>query len=321
MNLSFSTIHKPEQVKMYNASVLNEMKLEPDLEPVLKGKYETDTVRGEMIASEFEKFYNMQVTKGRGASYNYDFFIDRLIEGDLPCIFFMPQSPLSVKKDVKGVAVKFASLETNKDIIEFAKEYGLLGVLNFSFQNADYGLTVFEPLYWWKLYINHVKRLLKLYEILKKKHKNQSIDIIGELVNYKEGNGMITFEWIEGGDFSFYFEEEKLNDDEFENIDAIAGAYILTTSVKDVLRSAINVDFSDIIRSKDSEIGFRIKEVYSTDYLIGAIYYDLWNLISNDVEILFCQHCGRTFTKSGRKKYCNDSCKTMAYKERKKGEK
>lgn len=306
---------------MYNASVLNEMKLEPDLEPVLKGKYETDTVRGEMIASEFEKFYNMQVTKGRGASYNYDFFIDRLIEGDLPCIFFMPQSPLSVKKDVKGVAVKFASLETNKDIIEFAKEYGLLGVLNFSFQNADYGLTVFEPLYWWKLYINHVKRLLKLYEILKKKHKNQSIDIIGELVNYKEGNGMITFEWIEGGDFSFYFEEEKLNDDEFENIDAIAGAYILTTSVKDVLRSAINVDFSDIIRSKDSEIGFRIKEVYSTDYLIGAIYYDLWNLISNDVEILFCQHCGRTFTKSGRKKYCNDSCKTMAYKERKKGEK
>ncbi|PES40829.1 hypothetical protein CN497_08940 [Priestia megaterium] len=321
MNLSFSTIHKPEQVKMYNASVLNEMKLEPDLEPVLKGKYETDTVRGEMIASEFEKFYNMQVTKGRGASYNYDFFIDRLIERDLPCIFFMPQSPLSVKKDVKGVAVKFASLETNKDIIEFAKEYGLLGVLNFSFQNADYGLTVFEPLYWWKLYINHVKRLLKLYEILKKKHKNQSIDIIGELVNYKEGNGMITFEWIEGGDFSFYFEEEKLNDDEFENIDAIAGAYILTTSVKDVLRSAINVDFSDIIRSKDSEIGFRIKEVYSTDYLIGAIYYDLWNLISNDVEILFCQHCGRTFTKSGRKKYCNDSCKTMAYKERKKGEK
>jgi hypothetical protein len=306
---------------MYNASVLNEMKLEPDLEPVLKGKYETDTVRGEMIASEFKKFYNMQVTKGRGASYNYDFFIDRLIEGDLPCIFFMPQSPLSVKKDVKGVAVKFASLETNKDIIEFAKEYGLLGVLNFSFQNADYGLTVFEPLYWWKLYINHVKRLLKLYEILKKKHKNQSIDIIGELVNYKEGNGMITFEWIEGGDFSFYFEEEKLNDDEFENIDAIAGAYILTTSVKDVLRSAINVDFSDIIRSKDSEIGFRIKEVYSTDYLIGAIYYDLWNLISNDVEILFCQHCGRTFTKSGRKKYCNDSCKTMAYKERKKGEK
>lgn len=306
---------------MYNASVLNEMKLEPDLEPALKGKYERDTVRGEMLASEFEKFYNVQVAKGRGTSYNYDFLIDKLIEGDLPCIFLMPQSPLPVKKDVKGVAVKFASLETNKDIIEFAKEYGLLGVLNFSYRNVDYGLTVFEPLYWWRLYINHVKRLLKLYEILKKKHKNQSIDIIGELVNYKEENGMITFEWIEGGNFSFYFNEEKINDDELENIDAIAGAYILTTSVKDVLRSAINVDFSDIIRSKDSEIGFRIKEVYSTDYLIGAIYYDLWNLISNDVEIVFCQHCGRTFTKSGRKKYCNDSCKTMAYKERKKGEK
>lgn len=322
VNLSFRTIHKPEQIKMYDASVLNEMKLESGLGPVLKNKYEIGNLREGMLTSEFAKFYNMQVTKGRGVIYNYDFFIDKLVEENLPCIFLIPHSPSPVKKekDVKGVAIKFASLETNKDIIEFSKEYGLLGVLSLSFRDTDYGLTVFEPIHWWKHYINHVKKLLKLYEMLKKKHKNQSIDIVGELVSYQERNGMITFEWIEGGDFSFYLDEEKLNDDELENFDAIVGAYILTTSIKDILRSAINIDFSDIIRSKDSEIGFRVKGVYSTDYLIGAIYYDLWNLINNDVEILFCQHCGRTFTKSGRKKYCSDSCKTMAYKKRKKGE-
>ncbi|MEH6985811.1 hypothetical protein [Priestia megaterium] len=320
MNLSFSTIHKPEQIKMYNASVLNEMNLVLDVESELKGKYPKGTIREEMFTSEFTKFYHMQVNKGRGVIYNYDFFIDKLIEGNLPCLFFMPQSPLPVRKDVKGIAIKFAALETNKDIIEFAKEYGLLGVLSFSYRDADYGLTVFEPIYWWKHYINHVKRLLKLYNLLKKKHKNKSIDIIGELLNYKESNGVGTLQWIEGGEVPFYLKEEKLNDDDLKDLDLVAGAYTLTVSIKDVLKSAINIDFSDVIKSKDSEIGFRIKEIHSTNYLIGAIYYDLWSLINNNVEVLFCEHCGRTFTKSGRKKYCSDSCKTMAYKRRKKGE-
>ncbi|MEH7373307.1 hypothetical protein V7156_28215, partial [Priestia megaterium] len=157
------------------------------------------------------------------------------------------------------------------------------------------------------------------YKMLKKKHKNQNIDIIGELLNYKEGNGVGTFEWNKGGKIPFYLKEEELSDEEFEHLDEIAGAHILTLLVRERLKGAINVDFSDIIKCESSNIGFRIKEVYSTDYLLGAIYYDLWQLISNDVEVLFCKYCGRTFTKSGRKKYCNDSCKSMAYKQRKKG--
>ncbi|QDZ80167.1 hypothetical protein [Priestia megaterium] len=317
LKLLFNTVHQPRQIEIYNASILEEI----ELEFTFSDKCKKNSNREKLLNSHFKKFYNLQVTKGRGAIANYEFFIKQLIEGDLPCLFFIPETVSPLEKEIEGIAIKFSSLETNKDILEFSKEYGLLGVLSPFSTTNNYGFTVFEPIYWWKHHISQIKNLFKLYKMLKKKQKSQNVDIIGELLNYKETNGVGTFEWNEGGEIPFSLNEEKLNDDELECLDEIAGVHILTLLIKEGLKGAINVDFSDIVRCKDSEIGFRIKEVYSTNYLLGAIYYDLWQLIGSNTEILFCKYCGRTFTKSGRKKYCNDSCKSMAYKQRKKGEK
>lgn len=290
---------------------------ETELESILHARYERDSTRGEKMASVFKRLFHLQLTKGRAASANYDFFINhQLVNANSPCIFSFPKDYTFTLKEPKGLATKFASLKSDKEILEFAKEYGLLGVIMPSVKTTDYGPTVFEPIYFWRFYINKIKQLLKLYNMLKKKHKNQNIDIIGELIKYKETDGKISFEWVEGGVIPINYEEEADNID-YELYDEITGAYIFTTLVKNGLKGAIDVDFSNIIKSEKSEIGFRIKESYSTNYLLGAIYYDLWELISNDTEILDCEHCGIPFTKSGRKKYCSDSCKTLAYLSRK----
>ncbi|CAI8825325.1 CGNR zinc finger domain-containing protein [Priestia megaterium] len=316
MDLLFNTIHLPEQIKLSNASILSEMNLESIL-----SNHERKGIRGELFNSEFKKFYGFQLSKGRGVIENYEFFIKQLIDGDIPCLFFLPQESLPVRKDTKGIATRFASLKTDKDIINFAKEYGLLGVLAPSFKNTDYGVTVFEPLYFWKFYIKEVKQILKLYKMLEKKHRNQDIDIIGELIDYKENkeDGSAIFKWNDGGSIPFSHDEEELDD--YEDYDQVVGVNIFTTLVRNGLKNAINVDFSDVVEAKDSRMGFRIKEVYSTNYLLGAIYYDLWQLINEDVEIKFCDHCGRPFKKFGKKRFCGTSCRVMSWTEDQEGEK
>ncbi|MEH6917284.1 hypothetical protein V7Y60_24720 [Priestia megaterium] len=311
MNLIFNTTHLPEQIKVSKASILSEM----DLEAVLSNDRERKGIRGELFASKFKEFYGFQLSKGRGAIENYEFFIKQLIDGDVPCLFFLPQESLPVRKDTKGIATKFASLKTDKDIVNFAKEYGLLGVLAPSYKTTDYGVTVFEPLYFWKFYIKEVKKVLKLYKMLEKKHRNQDIEIIGELIEYKENkeDSSSIFEWKDGGKIPFFHDEEELDD--YENYDQVVGVNIFTTLVRNGLRNAINVDFTNIVEAKDSRMGFRIKEVYSTNYLLGAIYYDLWQLINKDVEIKFCEHCGRPFKKFGKKRFCGTSCRVMSWTE------
>ncbi|QIZ07626.1 hypothetical protein HFZ78_13515 [Priestia megaterium] len=315
MSLLFYSMHQPEQIKIYNSSMLTET----ELESILSTTYNRNSLRGEKMAMEFRKLFALQLSRGKSAVANYDFFIkNQLVNADIPCIFSFPIESTSTLIETKGIATEFASLKSDKEILEFGNRYGLLGVVMPSSESTDYGQTVFEPLYFWKFYIDQIKKLLKLYKMLKKKHKNQNVDIIGELINYKESNGKVSFEWNEGGQIPFDFKEEA-DEIDYEQIDVTAGAHIFTTLVRNGLKGAVNVDFSNVVRSEKSEIGFRIKEVYSTNFLLGAIYYDLWELISSNAEVVDCQYkpCGIPFKKFGRKKYCSDSCKTLAYLARK----
>ncbi|MEH7484858.1 hypothetical protein V7157_28075 [Neobacillus drentensis] len=304
------------------------------LESVLTSTYDRDNLIGKMGASKFMGLYGQQLSKGRGVIGNYDFFIKhQLITADIPCLFSMPKEFTQIIKETKGIATRFAKLQTDKEILEFAKEYGLLGVLMPSYISPDYGPTVIEPINFWKFYINQIKNLLKLYKMLKKKHKNKKIDIIGELINYKEITdlaeekgldpaeleklGLGPFEWKNGG--SIYFAEEPVSVDHVD-YDYITGVYIFISLIRNGLKGAINPDYADIVAAKDTEIGFRIKEVSTTNYLLAAIYYDLLQLFNTDKVVKFCERegCGNPFIKSGRKKYCCDSCKTQASNDRRK---
>ncbi|MDM5450876.1 hypothetical protein [Peribacillus simplex] len=62
--------------------------------------------------------------------------------------------------------------------------------------------------------------------------------------------------------------------------------------------------------------GFKITEERYSNYLLAAIYYDLWQTINDSKNVYLCENknCQLPFVKSGRKKYCNEACKQEAYR-------
>jgi hypothetical protein len=314
----------PDKIKVINSSMLVAPKMDQLLREVYKDENET---RRELLPEQFKTLFRSQINQGQPLFEDYERDIKRWIESDNPCLVKFPGTVLYQRMlDTKGIATKFASLKTDKEIENFAKEYGLLGVLsgekNFS---IDYAITLFEPLSLWKNHIKNIRRLLKLYRALAAIKERTSLDIVGEIVTVKEENDFfMTFEWVpeDKNDNDLYipflFDHKVIKEKDFDNA---IGVNLLTQYIQTGLKNTINIVASEIVPSMGSIIGYRIKEERSTDYLLAAIYYDLWKLISNDEVIHLCGYCGRPFKKSGRKKYCNDSCKTMAYQNRMKGDK
>jgi len=91
---------------------------------------------------------------------------------------------------------------------------------------------------------------------------------------------------------------------------------VLAVHLRQNLQGGINLDFSKIIPARDAAIGFRIGETRSTPYLLAAIYYDLWELITDNRPVIRCGFCGLPLEKTGRREYCNDACKQTAYRKR-----
>ncbi|MDM5450877.1 hypothetical protein [Peribacillus simplex] len=126
-----------------------------------------------------------------------------------------------------GLINEFASLKTNKDIEEFSKKYGLLGIkapdteqvnsqhplvkatLQPSFIFNGYGFSVFEPLDLWFWHINEVRQILKLYNTLRKdsseERVNQIIEIkmakgrFGSLAEDRRITERFFIHWTKGG--------------------------------------------------------------------------------------------------------------------------
>ncbi|WP_075620376.1 hypothetical protein [Paenisporosarcina indica] len=253
-------------------------------------------------------------------------------------VHVLRQLPSFQEKEIKDISLRFSRLENESDILSFARIYGLLGVLDWGWNN--YSHTNFETLNTWHTYIAHIKRLLKLYKALKEKKQGKEVEVIGEFFSLEEetvymvGKGLIKRTKISWTEKYCIKEMENLLLDGVNNIphpapdlpreieeslayDGLIGSYVLALLIKNGLDDAVKISFSEVFHSDLSPIGFSFNETYSSRYLLGAIYQDLWRLINTDVPIRYCNYCNRPFEGKGKKKHCNESCRQMAYKERK----
>ncbi len=222
-------------------------------------------------------------------------------------------------QNLKGLAARFAGLKSNRDINEFAREYGLLGVKGYSrLVNVGaplYGSKSYEPITFWYRHINDIQRLLLLYRALDRQRRGFEVEIEGELlVSEKHGDDRLYVTWA--NDMGCEFTPVINVPLESEEYSAVT---MLTTCIKNGLRG-VNLDYSTITPESESRLGFRIIETRSTPYLLAAIYFDLWQLITDNRLVTICDHCGRPMEKFGRKIYCGTACRMAAYRKRKKKE-
>lgn len=218
--------------------------------------------------------------------------------------------------EVKGLATRFARLRTAEDVDRFAMEYGLLGIAEVPdsiYDTPVYGKAWFEPLSIWQHHIENVRRLLLLYRALSRQKKGYDVELdeLLRLRSLASAPGTYVIQWYDGKDTGIEIERGE---------EANLAAVVLTVQLKQNLQGGINLSFSKIIPSKDAAVGFRIGEIRTTPFLLAAIYYDLWELITDSRPIITCGNCGLPIEKSGRRDYCNDACKQAAYRKRRKGE-
>jgi hypothetical protein len=237
----------------------------------------------------------------------------------------------------KGLMNEFAKLKTIKDIESFAMKYGLLGVehpeslqvnskspairatLIPSFIFTSYGFSVFEPIELWQWHINQVRKILKLYNAVRKASSDDLIyeilevkmhtGMFGDLTEDKEVTDRYFVHWTDGElieRLPEHFEEKSILE---------IAQYTLAKVLESRISNGINIGVEDII-SNPSTKGFMITEQRYTRYLLAAIYYDLWQNINNHKNVYICanKNCRLPFIKSGRKKYCDEACKQEAYR-------
>lgn len=285
----------------------------------------------------FEDSLNRQVNKSIEENA---LAFKRIFYSSIPSLVHIRlHTPSQKRENIENISLKFSSLEKESDILSFAGSYGLLGVLDWGWNNYYY--TYFETLNTWHTYIEHVKRLIKLYKALRDKKRGKDIEVIGEFFSLTEVEGytigkgldkMTNIDWTE----KYRITESKNQSlasvnripfpvpilsreiEESQEYDGLIGSYILARLIKAGLDGAVKISFSEVFPSDLSSIGFSFNETYSSSCLLGAIYQDLWRLITTDTPIRYCSYCNRPIVEKGKKRHCNDSCRQMAYKERKK---
>jgi hypothetical protein len=232
-------------------------------------------------------------------------------------------------KDVVGIASRFARLKDLKDIHDFANTYGLLGVKEMPAAFGEppvYGITWFEPLEIWTYHIHVVRHLLAVFTALYKRAKGGDSEIEGRLIETREedkfmpykgywrDDKVITVSWP-GGHFPVI---EFLPPHVPEEEEAVLAFLANIISVN--LEGGIFLGIGQIKKAL-TKTGFEVLERRTTPYLLAAIYYDLWRLITENKKMIFCayRNCRLPIEKSGRSKYCNAACRQAEYRERKKG--
>ncbi|MBM7096653.1 hypothetical protein JSY36_12935 [Bacillus sp. H-16] len=237
--------------------------------------------------------------------------------------------PKLIDYDNSGISFLFSKLKSTKDIEEFSKIYGLLGVTppdkwktsqielpNFSeiIHDLKYGKSYFEPLILWEWHIKNVRRLLKLYRALLKESGGDSVEIEENLLTIEKldhrGYGVF---WSDG-EFT-YIDIDKPEDRSYIEL----AKEVLAKSIALFLEGGVNIYPSKIVENKKKSIGFHIAELRSTHHLLAAIYYDLWQQVNESTKITLCgsPECKLPIQKKGRKTYCNDACKSAAWRYRK----
>ncbi len=240
--------------------------------------------------------------------------------------------------EVKGLATRFANLKNLEDVNRFAGECGLLGlsmVPESLYDPPAYGEAWFEPLSAWEHHIENVRRLMLLYRALSRWKKGYDIEIEERLLKVESiaPFGINFLQWYDGKFTGIQLGEIKGNSANAHLPAAFGTAFVDTVNLehpdeyglavlvlavylRQYLHGGINLDFSRIIPAKDALLGFRFEETRSTPYLLAAIYYDLWELITDNRSVIRCEYCGLPLEKIGRRRFCDNACKQAAYRKR-----
>ncbi len=244
---------------------------------------------------------------------------------------------------INNISVEFARIETEDEILNFSKRYGLLGLgnatkfMHFLDDNRDihyyidafsYDGSTAEPIKLWYWHIKHVKKILQLARALSKIQRGLNTEIEENLLYISDP----PFPKMESPRPDLHYQYVYWYDHIYTNVSLFRTDYsfrkvamnVLINSITSMLRGAINLGVAGFVENKSSKYGFKIIEERSTSYLLAAIYYDLWQMIAKDEPIKTCNYikCGNPFRAVGRKKYCCDSCRVLDfnYQKKRKGE-
>lgn len=232
--------------------------------------------------------------------------------------------------EIKNLAANFARLKTLKDIDEFASKYGMLGITNFphSYSEAPlYGQSAYEPLTVWQYYIKDVRRLMRLYRALKGRKNGREIEIHAEQIDFGLGHvhstnrakKSVNVYWSPH-DYDTYTAPavEFVMPAESDLSEELAAAGLIAARLRNVLRDCVSLDFAQIKHTDKSATGCLLVEKLTTPYLLAAIYYDLWQLMSESKPIDICECCGLPIVGTHGRKFCSNACRQKTYRQRKK---
>lgn len=229
----------------------------------------------------------------------------------------------------EGLAKRFSRLKYLHEIEEFAHEYGLLGIPYPAMEALERddctikeGLSGFkvEPINLWLDEIENIKKVMKVYSILKKYRAGLLPELDETLFGYNEDKNVKNRYWI-----TWYDGVDIYVPIQFEDIGNLEAIYreVLVSSIEQKIRKSIHLS-SKFIDSPKAPIGFFAVEVRYSRSLLVAIYYNLWLEIKNGEDIDFCANpnCNSPLReKKPRQNYCRNACKQEAYRIRKNAKK
>ncbi|TJZ40067.1 hypothetical protein FA002_00410 [Priestia megaterium] len=237
----------------------------------------------------------------------------------------------------KGIAFEFAKLKTMENINEFARKYGLLGVvgdvepkqLHIYKGGLEEEINYFEPLTVWVHQISNVRKFLYLFRALsagKDKIEDGFFRSCIEDISFFQFEDNIYMNKCiyklkkahEQGHFLKWVWEDfkrlypKLNEREI-------AIRVLVNTLPLYMRGGVHVGYKNLTLSSKSKLGYQITEIKYAENLLAEIYLDIWQMILDDQEVNLCENvrCGLPIRKFRKAKYCNNACKQEAYRYRK----
>jgi len=222
------------------------------------------------------------------------------------------------KKLPRGISSRFANLRDPEsyyfaqDFDRFVAEFGFLGITDLPkehfiiFQPPQYGEHYKENISWWVHYAQDVYILLRLYRVLKRAREHEEYDAEEAI------DGLFSM-WVKNGAPRM---GRVLDDTPLIKV----APRIMARAIACSLTGGINISDMNVVPSKGSPIGFTITEQRYTKYLLAAIYFDLWELITNSLPVEICAYseCNKLFTpKRKTAKYCSGACRVAAYRKQK----
>jgi hypothetical protein len=238
-----------------------------------------------------------------------------------------PKEPRISNKtfSIDGLAKKFSNLKTETDIIEFAYFYGLLGAKLFHrpelresdesvigvVPNLDNSgaLKNYESLNVWFWLIERIRNLIRVYGALKNERELENfIDIEYQKVPRNQ-------EWLFGTNEinDVYFVHSNMNYRKYSGYsfsgDSEADYRDIANDLIDHLVSHGLGNYISVFFEKRSE--GNLKQVFTTDYLFAAIYYELYRSRGRFEPMAVCDYCLTTFVPHSKaRRFCYDKyCK------------